>query len=75
MREEGLGGFDQIRNQVVAPLELHVDLGERVSKAIPEIDEAVVDAREPGDQHDGEHQQTNQPSHGVLPYLQKTLPV
>ena len=42
-----LGGFDQVRNQVVAPLELHLDLRERVLKAVLERDELVVDARRP----------------------------
>ena len=42
-----LGGFDQIRNQVVPPLELHLDLRERVLEAVLQRDELVVDARRP----------------------------
>ena len=75
MGEEPLGGFDQVWNQVMAPLQLHVDLGECVPKTVPKVDQAVVDAREPGDQRDSNHQQSNEPHHGVLPCLQKALSV
>ena len=39
--------FDQIWNQVMAPCELHVNLGERITNAIAFIDEAVVNPDRP----------------------------
>ena len=42
-----LGGFHQIRDQVVSPFELHLDLRERVLVAVLERDKLVVDARAP----------------------------
>ena len=51
-----LGGLDEIGDEVVAALELDVDLGEGVFEAIAKGDEAVVDAGDPeaGDEEDGE---------------------
>ncbi len=40
--EVALGGFDKIRDEVVAALQLHVDLGEGVLEAVLEGDEAIV---------------------------------
>jgi hypothetical protein len=59
----------------VASLELHVDLGERVSEAVSQIDETVVHGPKPSDQRQTEQQQSQQPPHGILPCLQKALPV
>jgi hypothetical protein len=42
-----LDGFDQVRNQLVAAFELHVDLGERVLEAVSGDYQPVVDAHEP----------------------------
>ena len=42
-----LDRLDQVRNQVVAPLELHLDLRERVLEAVLERHELVVDADRP----------------------------
>ena len=42
MREIGLGGFHQVRDQVMAALELHIDLGESISIEVTRTDEAVV---------------------------------
>ncbi len=36
-------GFDEIRNQVIATGQLHIDLCESVLDAIAKIDEGVVD--------------------------------
>ena len=42
MRGIALHGFDQVRNQVVTLLELHVDIGEGLSDPLAERDETVV---------------------------------
>src|SRR5262245_45310100 len=42
-----LDGFDQVRNQLVAAFELHVDLGEGVLEAVPGDHQPVVDVHEP----------------------------
>jgi hypothetical protein len=50
-----LGGLNEIRDEVVAALELDVDLGEGVFEAVAKGDQAVVDAGDPeaGDEEDG----------------------
>ena len=50
-----LGGLNEIRDEVVAALELDVDLGEGVFEAVAKGDKAVVDAGDPeaGDEEDG----------------------
>ena len=48
-----LGALDQVRDEVVAALELHVDLGKGVLVLVPADDEAIVDCNQPEDeQHD-----------------------
>ena len=42
-----LGDLDEIGNEVVATLQLHVDLGEGVFEAVAEGDEGIVDANGP----------------------------
>ena len=42
MLHVALGRLDQVGDQVVAALELHVDLGERVLEAVARTDQAVV---------------------------------
>jgi hypothetical protein len=42
-----LTAFDQVRNQLVAALELYVDLGEGVLEAVRGDYQPVVDAHEP----------------------------
>src|ERR1043165_3491691 len=44
--------LDQVRNQVVAALELHVDLREGVLEAVPERDQPVVDRDRPYGERD-----------------------
>ena len=51
----GLGRFDQVRDQVVAPLQLHVDLRERVLEAVPQADQLVVDTDEVAQHQHGHH--------------------
>ena len=52
-----LHGLDQVRDQVDAPLQLHVDLGPRVVDAVARPDEAVVgdDEVDAQDHEDREH--------------------
>ena len=57
VRHVTLGRFDQIRNQVVAPLQLHFDLRERVLITVLERDELVVDSRAP---HHGNERDTRE---------------
>ncbi len=47
-----LDGFDQIADQIMASLELHLDVGPCRLRAIAQPDEAVVDAGEHEDHHD-----------------------
>ena len=49
-----LGGFDEVRDEVVTALQLHVHLGEGVLEAVPQPDEGVVDAdQEEADENEG----------------------
>ena len=47
------GCFDEIRNEVVAAFELHVDLREGVFETVAQGDERIVDADDPKDDDDG----------------------
>ena len=47
MLHVALGNLDEVGDEVVAALELDVDLGERVLEAVAEGDEGVIDARDP----------------------------
>jgi hypothetical protein len=51
------GGLDQIRDQVVAPLQLHIDLRERVLVAVTGGYQPVVDGNEKEDYRDNDAQQ------------------
>ncbi len=57
--EVALGGFDEIRDEVVAALQLDVDLGEGVLEAVLEGDETIVlaDHVQGHDGHDGDEDQ------------------
>ena len=57
--------LDQVRNQVVAALELHVDLRERVLEAVAQRDQPVVDRDRPDDERDDDSE--NDPAHGFSP--------
>jgi len=55
--EIAFGGLDQVRDQVVAPLQLHIDLREGVFVTVTQGDERVVAAdhenqQETADQND-----------------------
>ena len=52
-----LGDFDEVRNQVVAALELHVNLRVGVFVAVAHRDEFVVNADDEADQAQQHHQQ------------------
>src|SRR6185369_4129214 len=51
------GSLNQIRDQVVASLQLHIDLRERVLVAVPGRYQSVVDANEKEDDRDNDAQQ------------------
>jgi hypothetical protein len=58
MREVTLGRFHQIRNQVVTPGQLHIDLREGILVAIPRCHQSVVDRHEVHDnQNDNNREQ------------------
>ena len=52
-----LGDLDQIRDEVVAALQLHIDLGEGILEAITEGDEAVVETGDPDPGKNGDREQ------------------
>ncbi len=62
-----LDGLDEVRDQVVAPLELDVDLRPGVLDAVPQADEAVVGQDDVQADDDGEHDQDDEDDgHGSL---------
>ena len=74
VRRIALDRLDEVRDQVVAPLELHLDLGPRVVDAVALLDEAVVerdhvDHEQDDDDHDGDqdpgHERHSNGSRGV----------
>jgi hypothetical protein len=60
-----LDGLDQIRDQVIAPRELHVDLGESVLVTVSRADQAVVQRDDKPDGDDGDGKQY--PTHDGTP--------
>src|SRR5262249_42289139 len=66
VREISLRGFDQIRNQIVAALQLHLDLRERVDVAILQRHELVVDRDEPDDENDDDPEEYQTGTHAEL---------
>ena len=63
VRRVALDGLDEVRNQVVSPSELDVDLGPRVLGAIAQPDEAVVEKNEGDDDEDDDPDHDVQPDH------------
>ena len=62
----GLGGFHQVGYQIVAPLQLHVDLREGVLEAVLKAHQPVVNNHQPD--ADGDQYAEKQPGpHGSLP--------
>ncbi len=60
MRGVALYGFQQVRDQVVALLELHVDVGIGLADALTERDEAIV-GRE-SEKHENNDDADNDPA-------------
>ncbi len=58
--EISLGRFDEIRNEVVATFELHVDLRECVFETVAQGDERIVDADDPEGDDDGNYEQNDE---------------
>src|SRR5688572_13077965 len=66
--EVALDDFHQVRDQVVAPLELHVDLRERILVPVAQRDQAVVDADGPdGEPDDDDQYDPAANAHACLP--------
>src|SRR5438105_8802351 len=63
-----LDRLDEIRNQVVATLQLHIDLRERVLETVTQRHQAVEDADRPDRERD-DHREENPQSHGLPPYV------
>ena len=63
--EVALGHLDQVRDQVVAARQLHIDLGERVLVGVACRHQAIVDANHHRDEH-GENDEDD-PAHGIAP--------
>ncbi len=62
-------GFDEVGDEVVAALELDINLRPGVIHVIAEVDEAVVDGDEPEDE-DGEDGEKNENGgHVIFPFL------
>ena len=51
MRRVTLDGLDQVGDEVVALLELHVDVGKGLTDPLPQGDEAVVNRGNPKREH------------------------
>ncbi len=45
MFQVALGDSDQVGNQVIAPLQLHIDLGKRIAVAVAQLHQLVVQNR------------------------------
>ena len=60
MRGVALHGLDQVRDQIVALLELHVDVGKGLADALAERDQAVIGAE--GEQHENDDDAENDPA-------------
>jgi len=58
-----LHGLDQVGDEVVAPLELGVDVGPRLIRADAQADQGVVETD--GDQDDQDDETENDPEHGA----------
>jgi hypothetical protein len=61
-----LRGLDQVRDQVVATLELHVDLRIRVLVTVSPRDEPVVRADHEQRQNDQRYEESNRDPHRCL---------
>ena len=64
MAQVALGGFHQIRYQIVATLELYLDLGKAILETVFQRHQFVVDGGDPETQ-DGKNDKKNYEFHGV----------
>ena len=55
--EIAFGGFDEIRDQVIATLELDINLRKRVFESVAQSDQSVVDPHDPKGHQDDKDQQ------------------
>jgi len=55
-----LDGFDEVRDQVVAPRELHIDLGECVLYPVSLVDQPVVNADPPEHNRDNDREENQE---------------
>jgi len=62
-----LRGLHQVGNQIVAPLELNLDLRERILVTVAKRDELVEDAHRGGDEQQRDSTQNDQCNHGRSP--------
>ena len=60
MRGVALHGLDQVRNQIVALLELHVDVGKGLADALAERDQPIVGRK--GEKHEDDDNAENDPA-------------
>ena len=60
MRGVALHGLDQVRDQIVALLELHVDVGKGLVDALAERDQAVVGRKR--EKHENDDDAENDPA-------------
>ena len=60
MRGIALHGLDQVRDQIVALLELHVDVGKGLADPLAQRDETVIGAE--GKQHENDNDADNDPA-------------
>ena len=63
MLEVALGGFDEVRDEIVAAFELNIDLREGVFEAVPERHEMVVLADDKEQEKPRDHGQNDQKYH------------
>ncbi len=60
MPHVGLGRFHKVRDQIMAALELHVDLRERIFVHVPQLHQAVVDGHGEKAEYDDDADHHNQ---------------
>src|SRR5580692_9832405 len=72
MRGVALHGLDQIRNQIVALLELHVDVGKGLVDALAERDQAIIGAEGKEDENDDDAENDPAGRHGLKLLMRQT---
>jgi hypothetical protein len=64
MFEIALGGFHQVGNEIVSPLQLHIDLGERILEPVAQRNQTVVDPDGPEADDEDEQDQNSEHNYG-----------